>query len=45
MADEGNKVHQKISPKTKTELDKLLAHPGTLDTKMYLQIYSVLYDS
>jgi hypothetical protein len=45
MAEEGNKVHQKISVKTKAELDKLLASPGTLDTKMYLQIYSVLYDS
>ncbi len=45
MADEGNKVINKLSNKTKAELDKLINSPGTLNMQMHLQIYSVLYDS
>jgi hypothetical protein len=45
MADEGNKVVNKLSSKTKAELDRIIHSPGTLNPQMHLQIYSVLYDS
>ena len=45
MEDQGNKVLNKISAKTRAELDKLISKPGTLNMQMHLQIYSVLYDS